>query len=128
MPSCSPGFCPHVHKYAEAITLCARQNHEPIPPNVRNLLNSCMCHATLYCPDLQKYTEAITLSPGWSVLYINRAMCARKREEWGRVAEDAARALELEKDLMKVGHKCSNKLFDVYYFDKIMKWSWRRTS
>lgn len=56
-----------------------------------------------YTAAAEKYTEAITLSPGWSVLYINRAMCARKREEWGRVAEDAARALELEKDLMK-GH------------------------
>eukprot|EP00195_Chlamydomonas_chlamydogama_P008657 CAMPEP_0202892178 /NCGR_PEP_ID=MMETSP1392-20130828/1972_1 /ASSEMBLY_ACC=CAM_ASM_000868 /TAXON_ID=225041 /ORGANISM="Chlamydomonas chlamydogama, Strain SAG 11-48b" /LENGTH=261 /DNA_ID=CAMNT_0049576065 /DNA_START=372 /DNA_END=1154 /DNA_ORIENTATION=+ len=50
---------------------------------------------------IERYTEAITLAPSIPVLFVNRAMAHKKREDWQRVMEDATVALQLDKDLMK---------------------------
>lgn len=54
-------------------------------------------------PAIDRYTEAIVLHPQLAVLYVNRAMCHKKRGAWAAVYEDSKHALELDSDLMKVG-------------------------
>ncbi|KAI4341575.1 hypothetical protein MLD38_026285 [Melastoma candidum] len=52
---------------------------------------------------IDAYTEAITLCPKVAVYWTNRALCHRRRKDWGRVEEDCRRALELDHDSVK-GH------------------------
>eukprot|EP00877_Chromochloris_zofingiensis_P003028 jgi/Chrzof1/12726/Cz07g05110.t1 len=54
-----------------------------------------------YQAAIDRYTEAITLDPSSAVLYVNRAMCHKKREHWDQVIADAKHALSLDRDLMK---------------------------
>lgn len=42
-----------------------------------------------YQAAIETYTEAITLCPTMCVLYVNRAMCHKKRDDWQAVANDA---------------------------------------
>lgn len=54
-----------------------------------------------YAPAIERYTEAITLWPTVPVLYVNRAMCHKKRSDWDRVLEDCLKALEFDREHMK---------------------------
>ncbi|RZC63896.1 hypothetical protein C5167_025647 [Papaver somniferum] len=51
---------------------------------------------------IEAYTEAITLCPDVPVYWTNRALCHRKREEWGRAEEDCRKALELDSNSTKM--------------------------
>lgn len=78
-------------------------------------------------PVMQKYTEALTLCPGWSgiscctahhtwhtsvllpcggaVLFVNRALCQKKKQAWGLVQQDAEAALAIDSHLLKVAYR-----------------------
>ena len=47
------------------------------------------------------YTEAITFAPSMHVLFVNRALCHRKLEEWPSCERDSRSALDLHSGLMK---------------------------
>ncbi|KAI7743945.1 hypothetical protein M8C21_008519, partial [Ambrosia artemisiifolia] len=51
---------------------------------------------------IDAYTEAITLCPNVPVYWTNRALCHRKRNDWGRVEEDSQRAVQLDPKSVKV--------------------------
>ena len=55
-----------------------------------------------YNAAVEKYTEAITFSQSMHVLYVNRALCHRKLENWERCEQDSRTALGLHSGLMKV--------------------------
>jgi hypothetical protein len=42
------------------------------------------------------------MDPTIAVLYVNRALCGKKRGDWERVLEDAGKALQLDANNMKV--------------------------
>ena len=48
------------------------------------------------------YTEAIAFAPDMHVLFVNRALCNRKLENWQECERDARCALALHSGLMKV--------------------------
>ena len=48
------------------------------------------------------YTEAITFAPDSCVLYVNRALCRRKLDDWTGCEHDGRKALELQPRNMKV--------------------------
>ena len=48
------------------------------------------------------YTEAIAFAPDMHVLFVNRALCHRKLEDWASCERDARTALCLQSGLMKV--------------------------
>eukprot|EP00955_Chlamydomonas_euryale_P072089 361284-Chlamydomonas_euryale.AAC.2 len=49
----------------------------------------------------QKYTEAITLDPSMAVLYVNRAMAYRRKEDWAQVRGAAGSALHTPSHLSR---------------------------
>lgn len=53
---------------------------------------------------VERYTEAITLVPDNAVLFVNRAMAHRKKEEWEFVMRDAMTALRIDRDHMKANY------------------------
>eukprot|EP00798_Chlamydomonas_sp_ICE-L_P015029 gene15029-21100_t len=57
-----------------------------------------------YNAAVEKYTEAIVHCPGWSVLWVNRAMCHRKRDDDERMMNDGQQALALDPALMKANY------------------------
>ena len=60
-------------------------------------------HVTSLLSNLNRYTEAITLvGTHTPVLFVNRAMAHRRREDWDKVMEDTATALKLDGKNMKV--------------------------
>mmetsp|Transcript_22023 Transcript_22023/g.56420 ORF Transcript_22023/g.56420 Transcript_22023/m.56420 type:complete len:273 (+) Transcript_22023:399-1217(+) len=54
-----------------------------------------------YAAAIESYTEAICHAPQWDVLYINRALCHKKRADWAAVREDATQALALNSESVK---------------------------
>jgi STIP1 homology and U-box containing protein 1 len=50
---------------------------------------------------IEAYTEAITCDPRWTVLYINRALCHRKRKDWASVKRDCETALHFDRNSVK---------------------------
>ena len=50
---------------------------------------------------IEAYTEAITCDPRWTVLYINRALCHRKKKDWASVKRDCETALHFERNSVK---------------------------
>uniref|UniRef100_A0A7S1T250 RING-type E3 ubiquitin transferase n=1 Tax=Tetraselmis chuii TaxID=63592 RepID=A0A7S1T250_9CHLO len=54
-----------------------------------------------YAAAIESYTEAICHAPEWDVLYINRALCHKKRSDWEAVRADSQRALDLFSESVK---------------------------
>ena len=50
---------------------------------------------------IEAYTEAITCDPRWTVLYINRALCHRKKKDWASVKRDCETALHFDRNSVK---------------------------
>ncbi|KAJ8899513.1 hypothetical protein K2173_018487 [Erythroxylum novogranatense] len=50
---------------------------------------------------IDAYTEAITLCPNVAVYWTNRALCHRKRNNWGKVEEDCCKAIQLDPKSVK---------------------------
>ncbi|GAX82690.1 hypothetical protein CEUSTIGMA_g10116.t1 [Chlamydomonas eustigma] len=58
-----------------------------------------------YGAAVEKYTEAITMAGHrMPVLFVNRAMAYKKREDWEHVMEDASTALSFDKGNMKANY------------------------
>eukprot|EP01018_Ginkgo_biloba_P025030 Gb_03039 [translate_table: standard] len=51
---------------------------------------------------IEAYTQAITLCPNVPVYWTNRALCHRKRDDWGKVESDCRKALELDNNSVKL--------------------------
>ncbi len=54
-----------------------------------------------YGAAIETYTEAITCDPRWTVLYINRALCHRKKKDWASVKRDCETALHFDRNSVK---------------------------
>ena len=54
-----------------------------------------------YGAAIEAYTEAITCDPRWTVLYINRALCHRKKKDWASVKRDCETALHFDRNSVK---------------------------
>lgn len=50
---------------------------------------------------IEAYTQAITLCSNVPVYWTNRALCHRRRNEWGNVEDDCKKALELDNSSVK---------------------------
>lgn len=66
-----------------------------------------------YAAAIDKYTEAITLSPGIPALYVNRALCYRRRNDAEAALKDAQHALDLDPNYMKVKFKLASCCYTV---------------
>jgi tetratricopeptide (TPR) repeat protein len=57
-----------------------------------------------YSAAIDAYTEAITMCPRWILPIINRALCHRKRKNWGAVREDCEKALDIDRESIKANY------------------------
>lgn len=70
---------------------------------------------------IDAYTEAITLCPTVPVYWTNRALCHRKRNDWEKVEEDCARAIQLDNNSVKAHYMMGLALLHRHEYPKGVK-------